>query len=237
MKRVTDERSRRFGRRGARHRRRWPRRSAARSLRACRPGVLELEQPRDAPSDAGSTVDAGTTPTRTAATSHRRTTPGSTLQAVPVRRPADPGAGRDLRHHLGRIERAHRLPFPPDNFGGRHVHVRRLGVRDRRVHRHRRQDHALVRTPTRAPTNQSAPRRRRSRTSTARSSSTCTRAGRIVGQGGYPEQATPIGVITNQNDNGGAASTRRRPTASASAPSPRAVAGTRARSPATTRTT
>jgi hypothetical protein len=31
------------------------------------------------------------------------------------------------------------------------------------------------------------------------------KGGAIVGQGGYPEQATPIGVITNQNLNGGAA--------------------------------
>ena len=29
--------------------------------------------------------------------------------------------------------------------------------------------------------------------------------GAIVGQGGYPEEATPLGVLTNQNDNGGAA--------------------------------
>jgi hypothetical protein len=31
------------------------------------------------------------------------------------------------------------------------------------------------------------------------------KGGAVVGQGGYPEQATPIGVITNQNLNGGAA--------------------------------
>jgi hypothetical protein len=31
------------------------------------------------------------------------------------------------------------------------------------------------------------------------------KGGGLVGQGGYPEQATPIGVITNENDNGGAA--------------------------------
>ena len=31
------------------------------------------------------------------------------------------------------------------------------------------------------------------------------KGGKIVGQGGYPELATPIGVIMNQNDNGGAA--------------------------------
>jgi hypothetical protein len=31
------------------------------------------------------------------------------------------------------------------------------------------------------------------------------KGGTIVGQGGYPEEATAIGVLTNQNDNGGAA--------------------------------
>ena len=31
------------------------------------------------------------------------------------------------------------------------------------------------------------------------------KGGKIVGQGGYPELATPLGVIMNQNDNGGAA--------------------------------
>jgi hypothetical protein len=31
------------------------------------------------------------------------------------------------------------------------------------------------------------------------------KGGTLVGQGGSPEQATPLGVITNQNDNGGAA--------------------------------
>jgi hypothetical protein len=31
------------------------------------------------------------------------------------------------------------------------------------------------------------------------------KGGDIVGQGGYPEEATPLGVLTNQNDNGGAA--------------------------------
>ena len=58
--------------------------------------------------------------------------------------PADPGRGRLLRHDLRRVERAHRLPVPAGQLRVRHVHARRLAVRDPRVHRRRRQGHPLV---------------------------------------------------------------------------------------------
>ena len=123
--------------------------------------------------------------------------------AEPVRVPGRPGRRRLLRHHLRRIERAHRLPVPagqlrrptrtcPTAGSSRSSSTSSSSTRSR-----------SGRTPNLSATDQS-----QHGAQVAHLDGPFVvdlhKGGKIVGQGGYPEQATPIGVITSQNDNGNA---------------------------------
>jgi len=128
---------------------------------------------------------------------------GQKLKPFPVGGPADPGAGGIYVTISGESNALTGYPFPPDNFtsdtymfDGWEFQIEAYIVIVDKV--------ALWADPNLSATNQSV-----HGPQVAHLDGPFVvdlhKGGALVGQGGYPEESTPIGVITNQNDNGGAA--------------------------------
>jgi hypothetical protein len=126
---------------------------------------------------------------------------GQTLK--PFTPPADPGAGAIYITMSGESNALTGYPFPPDNytadsymFDGWQFVIEKYIVNVDHV--------TLWSNPNLSPTDQS-----QHGSQVAHLDGPFVvdlhKGGSIIGQGGAPEEATPIGVILNQNDNGGAA--------------------------------
>jgi hypothetical protein len=121
----------------------------------------------------------------------------------PFAYPADPGAGAFYVTISGESNALTGYPFPPDNFtsdtympDGWQFEILEYIVNVDKV--------TLWSNPNLSPTDQS-----QHGGPVAHLDGPFVvdlhKGGKIVGQGGYPELATPLGVIANQNDNGNAA--------------------------------
>ena len=127
---------------------------------------------------------------------------GQALKPFAPGGPADPGAGGVYVTISGESNALFGYPFPPDNFmndtymfDGWEFQIEAYIVIVDKV--------VLWANPNLSATNQSV-----HGAQVAHLDGPFVvdlhKGGSIVGQGGYPEEATPIGVIANQNDNGGA---------------------------------
>lgn len=144
-----------------------------------------------AESDAGSVTPGDTCAATT-----------GTLKPFPPGGPPDPGAGAIYITISGESNAITGYPFPPDSFtqdtymfdGWQFQIDRYIVIVDKIV---------LWANPNLSATNQSL-----HGAQVAHLDGPFVvdlhKGGDIVGQGGYPEEATPLGVILNQNDNGGA---------------------------------
>ncbi len=128
---------------------------------------------------------------------------GQALQSFPAGGPADPGAGAFYVTISGESNAITGYPFPPANFmadtymrDGWQFNIDAYIVIVDKI--------TLWANPNLSSTDQSL-----HGAQVAHLSGPFVvdlhKGGPLVGQGGAPEQATPIGVIANQNDNGGAA--------------------------------
>jgi hypothetical protein len=144
--------------------------------------------------DGGAGVSAFTTPI---------TGDGGTVQAFAALGPADPGAGGIYVTISGESNALTGYPFPPGNFttdtymvDGWEFHIEEYLVNVDHIR--------LWSDPDINPTNQG-----QVGMPIAHLDGPFVvdlhKGGAIIGQGGAPEEATPIGAITTQNDNGGGA--------------------------------
>jgi hypothetical protein len=128
---------------------------------------------------------------------------GQTLKSFPVGGPADPGAGAFYVTISGESNALTGYPFPPDSFtadtymvDGWQFNIDAYIVIVDKI--------TLWADPNYSITNQSLHGQQVAHLD-GPFVVDLHKGGALVGQGGAPEQATPIGVIANQNDNGGEA--------------------------------
>jgi hypothetical protein len=127
---------------------------------------------------------------------------GGALKPFPIAGPADPGAGFFYVTISGESNAINGYPFPPDNYtldtymyDGWQFEIEAYIVVVDKI--------TLWAAPNLSASNQSLHGAAVAQL-TGPFVVDLHKGGAIVGQGGYPEQATPIGVILNQNLNGGA---------------------------------
>ena len=128
---------------------------------------------------------------------------GKALKPFPVGGPPDPGAGAFYVTISGESNAINGYPFPPDNFtadtymfDGWQFEIDAYIVIVDKI--------TLWSNPNQSATNQALHGPAVAEL-TGPFVVDLHKGGAIVGQGGYPEQATPIGVVKDQNLNGGAA--------------------------------
>jgi hypothetical protein len=128
---------------------------------------------------------------------------GGTLKPFPVGGPPDPGAGAFYVTISGESNAIDGYPFPPFDYStdtymydGWQFEIEAYIVIVDKI--------TLWSDPSLSPTNQSLHGPAVAEL-TGPFVIDLHKGGAIIGQGGSPEQATPIGVLTNQNLNGGAA--------------------------------
>jgi hypothetical protein len=131
--------------------------------------------------------------------------PGTAPCSIPDQCPGDPGANAVWVTISGESNALVGYPFPPDNFQADTYMVDgwEFQIDEYIVNV---DDVVLWSNPNADPTNQGDLSRM---TQVAHLAGPFVvdlhKGGRIIGQGGAPEEATPLGVILNQNDNGNAA--------------------------------
>jgi hypothetical protein len=159
--------------------------------------ALACDSPAPAPSDAGADATLGDAGTVALAGDG-----GQALRPLPLNGPADPGAGSVYVTVSGESNAITGYPFPPGNFktdtymdDGWEFQIEAFIVVIDGI--------TLWADPNLSASNQSQHGAQVAHL-TGPFVVDLHKGGTVIGQAGYPEEATPLGVIADQNDNGGA---------------------------------